>query len=141
MTIHPPDAEIDQWFPWAATDPNTGMLRVGYMDARRDGPVRRSYEYSLASIPLGAPPGFFDAAPTFLSGAPSDPNNSLFFRRPCVADAPPTCALFIGDYNGLAIDSNSRIHGVWTDMRRGFPTAATDPKTQDAYYARRPPSP
>jgi hypothetical protein len=79
-----------------------------------------------------------------VSSAPSDPDRSIFFRNTCEDEAaePVTCASFIGDYNGLVVDSLDRVHSVWTDMRRGVGTIGTPPETvntQDAFYSRVPP--
>ena len=137
-----PGEQIDSWFPWLAADPNTGAASVAFMDGSVDGPVRRDYGYALSTsqpLALGVPPVF--AASTFLSGAPSNPHDSVFFRRRCTPESPTaTCSSFIGDYNGLAIGSDSRIHGVWTDMRRAV-SATIDARFQDAYYAQRPVTP
>ena len=58
---------------------------------------------------------------TVVSSAPSDPNDSLFF----VSNAPgcTTCATFIGDYNGLAVDivplvPSSKCDANWTGITR-----------------------
>jgi hypothetical protein len=137
-----PDDQIDSWFPWLATDPNTGAASVGFMDGSVDGSVRRDYGYALSTsqqLALGVAPVF--AASTFMSGAPSNPNDSLFFPRKCTPESPTaTCSAFIGDYNGLAIGSDSRIHGVWTDMRRAL-SATVNARFEDAYYAQRPVTP
>jgi hypothetical protein len=135
LQVNPTDVEADQWFPWADTNKTNGALVVGYMDASVDGAVRSDYGFSNVTIPIGAAP----EPPLLVSSAPSHPNNSLFFRAGvpgCV-----NCATFIGDYNGLAVDSNGDAHSVWTDMRRNagppFPSRAV----QDAFYARQPTPP
>jgi hypothetical protein len=137
-----PGDQIDSWFPWLATDPNSGAASVGFMDGSIDGAVRREYGYALSTsqpLVMGIPPAF--ATSVFLSGAPSNPNDSVFFARKCTPESPTaTCSAFIGDYNGLAIGSDSRIHGVWTDMRRAL-SATVDARFEDAYYAQRPVTP
>lgn len=67
-----------------------------------------------------------------LSQVPSNPDQSIFFRAQ--VGGCENCATFIGDYNGLHIDSLGRIHGVWTDMRRPIVPGLN---AQDAFYARR----
>lgn len=132
----------DQWFPWSDTD-SAGNLHVGFMDADfADGPVRRQYGFSNTTVSLAGTP-----SPTLVvSSAPSDPDRSVFFRTPCVDEpgTPVTCASFIGDYNGLVVDSNDQVHSVWTDMRRSVGTIGDPPvavNTQDAFYSRQPAPP
>jgi len=125
----------DQWFPWSDTD-SLGNLHVGFMDADfSDGPVRRLYGFSNTTVSLGGA-----VSPTLVvSSAPSDPNNSLFFR----AGAPGcvNCSTFIGDYNGLVVDSNDQVHSIWTDMRRIAPAGFPARTVEDAFYARQPTPP
>jgi hypothetical protein len=71
-----------------------------------------------------------------VSSDPSDPNNSLFFRARAAACF--NCATFIGDYNGLVVDSEDQVHSIWTDMRRVAPTGFPARTVQDAFYARQP---
>jgi hypothetical protein len=80
----------------------------------------------------GALPG----APLLVSSAFSHPNNSLFF----LAGVPGcrTCATFIGDYNGLAVDRNGQVHSTWTDMRRTAPAPFPARTVEDAFYSRQP---
>lgn len=118
-------AGSDQWFPWAAVGPD-GSLQVIYMDGRSD---RDLYDMTLAS---GEPLTGFSRQ--VVSQEPSNPDESIFFRAR--VEGCENCATFIGDYNGLDIDSAGRVHGVWTDMRRPV-TPAPALHTQDAYYARR----
>jgi hypothetical protein len=105
------------------------------MDANVDGPVRNQYGFTNLTIPVGGVPG----APLVVSSAPSNPNNSLFFRAGVAGCV--NCATFIGDYNGLAVGSDGEVHSAWTDMRRNaappFPARAV----QDAFYARQPTPP
>jgi hypothetical protein len=129
LIVHTPDVEQDQWFPWSDTDA-AGNLHVGYMDASIDGVVRRLYGFSNAVVPVAATP----ANPSiFVSSAPSDPNESLFFRAG--VPACPDCATFIGDYNGLATGPDGKVHSVWTDMRRTAPAPFPARKVEDAFYA------
>jgi hypothetical protein len=85
------------------------------------------------------------------SSVPSSPNESRFFRAQatdCI-----DCATFIGDYNGLAVGSDHKIHSVWTDIRKPLatvnrpagcggppapPCVPTQLFGQDAFYGRIP---
>ena len=116
----------DQWYPWAAVDPTDGEFKVLYMDGRRN---RTLYDVTIASSPTGARP----FAHEVVSQKPSNPDRSAFFQAD--VEGCETCATFIGDYNGLDVDSAGRAHGVWTDMRR--PITEDGLRAQDAYYARR----
>ncbi len=68
---------------------------------------------------------------------PSDPDHALWFR----AEVPgcEECSLFIGDYNGLAMDSQGRVHATWADHRRVATVAALGGTgtVGDVFYARR----
>jgi hypothetical protein len=119
-------AASDQWYPWAAFDPTDGELKVLYMDGRTD---RDLYDISLANSANGAPP--FTTA--IISQQTSNPDQDLWF--PAGVPQCENCSVFIGDYNGLDVDTLGRAHGVWTDMRREVVAGL---RTQDAFYARRP---
>jgi hypothetical protein len=120
--------DSDQFYPWGDVGPD-GTLHVLYMDGRPD---RDLYDISVASWSGIGVPSF---AKQVVSQAPSNPDNSLFFR----AGAPGCegCATFIGDYNGIAVDMLNRVHGVWTDMRRPVSPPQNMRTVEDAYYARR----
>ncbi len=135
LMASPPDVTADQWFPWSDTNKTTGVLHIGYMDANVDGPVRNQYGFTNVAVPVGGAPG----VPLIVSSQNSNPNNSLFFR----AGAPDclNCATFIGDYNGLAVDSNGQVHSVWTDMRRNAAAPFPARAVEDAFYARQPTPP
>ncbi len=135
LQANPPDITADQWFPWADTNKTSGALVIGYMDADVDGPARDGYGFSNVSVPIGAGP----MAPLLVSSAISRPNNSLFFAAGVTGCA--TCATFIGDYNGLAVDRNGDAHSTWTDMRRPAPAPFPPRTVQDAFYARQPTPP
>jgi hypothetical protein len=92
-----------------------------------DGLDRDLYQITIASSATGVPP--FDNQ--VVSQQASNPDTSRVFR----ARTPDcfNCSTFIGDYNGLAVDTLGRLHGAWTDMRRPF----LGRNVGDAFYARR----
>ena len=116
----------DQWFPWADVNPLTGQLGVLYHDrGSSNGPT---YTTALAE---GQPGSFVK---TTVSTAPSNPTLSEFFQ----AGVPgcETCAVFHGDYIGLAYGRDGHSNSVWTDMRD--PSEFTPGLFfQFIYYARR----
>ena len=146
----------DQWFPWIDASPTSGIATAVTMDGNAfDGEVCETYGFTgwTGATPTGVPN--FEPLGN-LSGAPSHPRQSRFFRTE-TADPEhscPDCTRFLGDYNGVAVDRLDRIHGVWTDMRRphtivqrpiGCEETPTSPactsaalRAEDAYYARRP---
>ncbi len=115
----------DQWFPWADVD-SDGTLHVLYMDGRED---RDLYDITIASWDGNA------TSYQVVSQEPSNPDNSLFFRAG--VEGCEGCATFIGDYNGIAVDTLNRLHGVWTDMRRAVTPPPDERTVEDAFYARR----
>jgi hypothetical protein len=104
-----------------------------------------------APLQLGTPPVFGPAV--VMSSQSSKPNFSRFFRAANAACL--DCATFIGDYNGLAVGSDGKIHSLWTDIRKPEATVqrpagcgATPPSPvcvptelfgQDAFYGSIPP--
>lgn len=153
----------DQWFPWIDANghgqQSANVATAITMDGNAyDGVARETYGVS------GWSGGTASGIPNFesignLSGAPSYPRQSRFFRTAAVDPTHPCpdCSRFIGDYNGVAIGATGDIHAVWTDMRRGVPPQVNRPvgcdadpttpapscvptflRTEDAYYARRP---
>jgi hypothetical protein len=138
LQVNNDHADDDQWFPWAAANPVTGALSVGYMDesaAAVPAHTPIQYLFSVQTAAASAMPVFSPAVT--VASAPSNPNTALFHRAHAV-DC-PDCSTFIGDYNGLAVGSDGATHSTWTDMRRNaaapFPTRAV----QDLFYARIPP--
>jgi hypothetical protein len=116
----------DQWFPWADVNPHNGRLGVLYHDrGNANGPT---YTTALAE---GAPGAF---AKTTVSTAPSNPTLSEFFQ----AGIPgcELCAVFHGDYIGLAYGSDGHANATWTDMRDPSPFTA-GLFSQFVYYARK----
>jgi hypothetical protein len=116
----------DQWFPWADVDPRSGKLGVLYHDrGASNGPL---YTTALAE---GFPGAFVK---TTVSTAPSNPVMSEFFQ----AGVPDCefCAVFHGDYIGLAYGSDGRANATWTDMRDPSPFTP-GLFSQFIYYARK----
>ena len=102
----------DQWFPWADVSPTTGKVGVIYNDRSAATPSVHN-----ASLSEGLPGSF---AKTVVSTAVSHPTQSRFFQ----AGVPDcmTCAVFHGDYIGIAYGSDGKANMVWTDMRDADPT-------------------
>jgi len=116
----------DQWFPWVDVNPVNGNVGVLYHDrGNANGPT---YNTALAE----GQPGSFGK--TVMSTQPSDPTNSEFFQ----AGIPgcELCAVFHGDYIGLAYGSDGHANGVWTDMRDPSPFTP-GLFLQFIYYARK----
>ena len=118
----------DRWMPWVAA--RGGQVRIVYMEESGAG----TYRIRLARSSNGG--GTNSWSFSTLSTADSQANTSIWFRAN--ATDCNICATFIGDYNGVVIDSLGRTHAAWTDMSRlaeipGFRAGAP----QDAYYARR----
>ena len=126
----------DQFYPWAAADPVTGALSVGWMDESQATSTPHTANQYVFSVTTGTPAGFPPAVT--VASAPSNPNADLLFGAPDDS-ACPGCSTFIGDYNGLAVGSDHKVHTIWTDLRRAY--APTVPLfLQDAFYASIPPS-
>jgi len=129
LIAHTPEPTGDQWFPWSDTDA-AGNLHVGYMDGSAHGGPRVTYGFSNVVVPFA---GTGNNLRVVVSSAASEPNNSLFFRAGILAC--PNCATFIGDYNGLDVGPDGKVHSMWTDMRRAAPSPFPARKVQDAFYA------
>ena len=116
----------DQWFPWVDVNPVTGTIGVLYHD--RGATNADTYTTALAE---GLPGSLVK---TTISTAPSHPRESEFFQ----AGVPgcETCALFHGDYIGLAYGSDGHANATWTDMRDPSPFTA-GLFSQFIYFARK----
>jgi hypothetical protein len=116
----------DQWFPWADVNPADGTLGIVYHDrGNKNGPL---YNTALAQ---GKPGSFVK---TIVSTVPSHPTMSEFFQAG--DPACEFCAVFHGDYIGLAYGSDGRANVTWTDMRDPSPFTP-DLFLQFIYYARK----
>ena len=98
----------DQWFPWVDVNPTNGRIGVLYNDRPAADPSVHN-----ASLSEGLPGGAFTK--TVVSTAVSHPTQSEFFQ----AEVPGcmTCAVFHGDYIGLAYGPDGKADMTWTDMR------------------------
>jgi hypothetical protein len=96
----------DQWFPWADVNPVNGKVGIVYHDrGNANGPT---YNTALAQ---GRPGAF---TKTILNTAPSDPTMSEYFQAG--DPACEFCAVFHGDYIGLAYGKDGHANATWTDM-------------------------
>ncbi|MDX6400324.1 MAG: hypothetical protein QOF27_930 [Gaiellaceae bacterium] len=116
----------DQWFPWVDVNPTNGKIGVLYNDRPAGTPSVHN-----ASLAQGLPGAF---AKSVVSTAVSHPTQSVFFQ----ADVPGcvTCAVFHGDYIGIAYGSDGKANMAWTDMRDADP-AAPGLFDQFIYFARK----
>ena len=117
----------DQWFPWADVNPQNGEVGVLY----NDRPVANPSVHN-ASLAQGLPGAF---AKSVVSTAVSHPRESVFFQAGSAAPGCETCAVFHGDYIGIAYGSDGMANLVWTDMRDPDP-AAPGLFDQFIYFAR-----
>lgn len=120
----------DRWMPWAGA--RNGVVRVMYMDGSYDFPARNGYGVTLSSS-NGGLTWTHEPVHTQLS----NPDAARYFKAGAAAPGCETCSTFIGDYNGLAIDSLGRTHLIWTDMRRTVTYNSRTGHVEDVIYARR----
>jgi hypothetical protein len=73
-----------------------------------------------ASLAQGLPGAF---AKSVVSTAVSHPRESVFFQAGSAAPGCETCAVFHGDYIGVAYGADGKANLVWTDMRDPDPAA------------------
>jgi len=117
----------DRWM--ASVSAYNDQVRVMFLDGSYDFPNRTLYGVTLGSSSDGGSTWSFERVDT----APSNPNNSFWFEAG--AGGCPNCTVFIGDYQGIAMDALGRAHIVWTDMRRDL--GSPPRKAHDIEYARR----
>ncbi|MCI0415515.1 glycoside hydrolase [bacterium] len=112
------DGPSDQFFPWVSA--SKGFVHVAYLN--HYGVSGNSYHaYATASEDHGAT----WTVPVRISTKKSKPGRGNLFRH-------PECSQFIGDYIGIATDSDGVAHPVWPDIRLGNSTgkkADQDPYT------------
>ena len=113
----------DQFLPRVAAF--GGTVAIGYLDHYRE----RGSGYHVGVV-ISRDGGLTWSKPKRVSTKRSDPERGNRFSFPaCTAE-------FIGDYNGIAVGSDHRVHLFWTDIRSGNSTA--DPGStsdQDPYIA------
>src|SRR6266851_4479246 len=114
----------DQFFPWSAVGPD-GNLNVAFMDRSYDS-ANSKYGITLARLPVGSRNVTLQRVDTGLS----DPNHARWFSGNTGGKT-----TFLGDYNGLAIGSDSVAHPLWTDMRRVVTVLGTSGTTEDILSA------
>ena len=115
-------ATNDQFYPWAAVAPG-GTLEIAYFDRSYD-PGNSKYGITLAMLT----PGSGSFGHQRIDSGLSDPNHARWFSSSTSGET-----TFLGDYNGLAIGSDSVAHPFWTDMRRVVTTNHATGTTQDAF--------
>ena len=116
----------DQWFPWVDVNPVNGKVGVLYHDRGNwNGPL---YNTELAQ----GQPGSFSR--TIVNTKPSDPTQSEFFQAG--VEGCELCAVFHGDYIGLAYGRDGHANATWTDMRDPSPFTP-GLFLQFIYYARK----
>jgi BNR repeat-like domain len=104
----------DQFYPWVAVA-GDGTVNVGYMDrGLATGPDQTDCLYGFAVTKLDAS-GAFINKPRVDTGF-SDAGHSRWF-----SSSTNSATRFIGDYNGLAVDSDGTTWSLWTDQRALFP--------------------
>ena len=116
----------DRWYPWAAA--RAGRLEVMFMDGSYDFPSRQRYGITLATSVDGGSTWSYQRVDSALS----NPNDAFVGPNSC-----GNCETFIGDYNGLVIDSLGRTHIAWTDYSRTETAFGLTAAPGDAFYARR----
>lgn len=92
----------DQFMPWVAAAPD-GAFAIDYNDRRLDPKDTNYNTFFTYSTDDGAT-WIMDQR---ISSVASNPKYAFGFRAP-----------FLGDYIGMAADSNGVFHPVWTDLRR-----------------------
>ncbi len=119
-------SQNDQFYPWAAVGP-TGVLKVAFKDRSYD-PANVKFGETLSTSTNG---GISFSSVRVDTGL-SNPNDSRWFTNGGTTNGKAT---FIGDYEGLAVGSDSVSHPLWTDMRvSAFPSPppGRGHNTQDA---------
>ena len=116
----------DQWFPWADVNPVNGKVGVLYHDrGNRNGPT---LQHRAGAGPAGL------VLEDDREHRAIDPTQSEFFQAG--VDGCELCAVFHGDYIGLAYGSDGHANATWTDMRDPSPFTP-GLFLQFIYYARK----
>jgi len=111
----------DQFFPWIAA-------RNGTVDASWFNRAGTDDTYTIAGA-VSTDGGASWSSPVTLSTATSQVLQGNLFGFPDCA------ASFIGDYNGIAVDSSGVGHPLWTDIRKDSFDPTTGGPDQDPFTA------
>ncbi len=102
----------DQFYPWVAVAPS-GRVDVGYMDRSYSaGQSECKYGFTLTRLTFDGVGNIATKTTTRVDTGLSDPGHSRWFSATTNGNG-----RFIGDYNGIAVDSNRRTWSLWTDQR------------------------
>ena len=102
----------DQFYPWVAVAPN-GRVDVGYMDrSYSTGQRVCQYGFTLKRLTFDGAGNIASMNTARVDTGLSDPGHSRWFSATTNGNG-----RFIGDYNGIAVDSNRRTWSLWTDQR------------------------
>ena len=125
----------DQFYPWVAVAPD-GRVDVGYMDRQYStGQSVCQYGFTLTRATFDGAGNIATKASVRVDTGLSDAGQSRWFSSSATGGQ----TLFIGDYNGIAIGSDSSTWSLWTDMRNIVqnPPSSTRNHGQHAVAARR----
>jgi hypothetical protein len=111
----------DQFFPWISA-------RNGIVDASWFNRAGTDDTYTIAGA-TSTDGGASWSSPVTLSTATSDVLKGNLFGFPNCA------ASFIGDYNGIVVDSSGVGHALWTDIRKDSFDPTTGGPDQDPFTA------
>ncbi len=117
-------AQGDQFYPWAAVAPE-GTLNVAFFD-RSYNPANSKYGITLARL---APRRHIFRLQRVDTGL-SDPNHARWFSSTTGGKT-----RFLGDYNGMAVGSDSVAHPLWTDIRRAVMVRGISGTNEDIFTA------
>ncbi|HXF51203.1 MAG TPA: sialidase family protein [Dehalococcoidia bacterium] len=149
-----------QWFPWADHKSDGSLALAWDEDDQPPGdgeiPANDTFHHVLVTGEVAG--GVFAIDTKEALGAPEQADDSVtHWAGQYTTDWPTVCGpagsatpgkgcnVFHGDYTGLAVDANDRIHVVWTGLNQVATSTQIDfytglPRTgyrQDAMYARR----
>ncbi len=109
-------AANDQFYPWVAVAPG-GRVDVGYMDRSYSaGQEECRYGFALTRISFDGGGHVASLSKSRVDTGLSDPGASRWFGLN---------SRFIGDYNGIAIDSTGATWSLWTDQRATVSSTST----------------
>lgn len=113
----------DQFLPRVSA--RNGIVAVGYLDHYKDS----GSDFHAAML-YSNNGGDTWSRPIKISKKKSSPEEGNRFGYPLCDGR------FMGDYNGITVDSRGRAHVFWTDIRKGnSPNDGGDTRDQDPYMA------